>query len=95
MLNDKGFDDKPMLDRAIGVGIAAHEGQLFGIASQLLGLATALGLIAMCISAVVARARRLTAGAFGHYAIGGAALLLFLTSPLLSSPPPPPPFPPL
>ena len=37
VLNDKGFDGKPMLDRVIGVGIAAHEGQLFGIANQLLG----------------------------------------------------------
>ena len=44
VLRDKGFDGKPMLDRVIGVGIAAHEGQLFGIANQLLGLFTALGL---------------------------------------------------
>jgi uncharacterized iron-regulated membrane protein len=29
----------------IGYGIAAHEGQLFGLFNQLLGVATALGLI--------------------------------------------------
>ena len=110
VLRDKGFDGKPMLDRVIGVGIAAHEGQLFGIANQLLGLFTALGLITMCVSAVVmwwrrrpegalgvpaprvegftigaplialivcarnpsSGARRLAAGALGHYATGGA-----------------------
>ena len=110
VLNDKGFDGKPMLDRVIGVGIAAHEGQLFGIGNQLLGLATALGLIddvrfrggdvvaaetrgrarrACCARRGVhdssathgahrvprnssAHAWRLTAGALGHYAIGGA-----------------------
>ena len=38
VLSDQGFGGKPMLDRVIGVGIAAHEGQLFGIANQLLGL---------------------------------------------------------
>ena len=54
-----------MLDRMIGVGIAAHEGQLFGIANQLLGLVTALGLIAICVSAVVMWWRRRLGGAFG------------------------------
>jgi len=49
----------------IGVGIAAHEGQLFGIANQLLGLATALGLIAVCVSAVVMWWRRRPDGALG------------------------------
>ena len=65
VLNDKGFDGKPMLDRVIGVGIAAHEGQLFGIANQLLGLATALGLITICVSAVVMWWRRRPGGTLG------------------------------
>jgi len=64
VLSDKGFDGKPTLDRVIGVGIAAHEGQLFGIANQMLGLATALGLITMCVSAVILWWRR-RPGAFG------------------------------
>jgi len=63
--SDNGFDGKPMLDRVIGVGIAAHEGQLFGIANQLLGLATALGLIAVCVFAVVMWWRRRPDGALG------------------------------
>ena len=60
--SDKGFDGKPTLDRVIGVGIAAHEGQLFGLANQLLGLFTALGLITICISAVVMWWRRRPGG---------------------------------
>jgi uncharacterized iron-regulated membrane protein len=65
ILEDKGFDGKPTLDRVIGVGIAAHEGQLFGIANQLLGLATALGLVAICISSVVMWWRRKPEGSLG------------------------------
>ena len=65
VLSDQGFDGKPVLDRVIGVGIAAHEGQLFGIANQMLGLLTALGLIAMCVSAVVMWWRRRPDGALG------------------------------
>ena len=66
VLRDKGFGGKSRtIDRVIGVGIAAHEGQLFGIANQLLGLFTALGLIALCISAVVMWWRRRPDGALG------------------------------
>ena len=32
-----------MLDRIVGIGVAAHEGQLFGWFNQLLGLLTAIG----------------------------------------------------
>ncbi len=65
VLRDKGFGGKATIDRVIGVGIAAHEGQLFGLANQLLGLATALGLITMCISAVVMWWRRRPEGSLG------------------------------
>jgi uncharacterized iron-regulated membrane protein len=65
LLRDQGFAEKSTLDRAIGVGIAAHEGQLFGIANQLLGLFTALGLIALCVSAVIMWWRRRPDGALG------------------------------
>jgi uncharacterized iron-regulated membrane protein len=64
ILKDTRFSDKATIDRVIGVGIAAHEGQLFGIANQLLGLATALGLITICVSAVILWWRR-RPGAFG------------------------------
>jgi uncharacterized iron-regulated membrane protein len=65
VLRDLDFAGKPMLDRVIGVGIAAHEGQLFGVANQLLGLFTALGLIAMCVSAIVLWWRRRPGGSLG------------------------------
>ncbi|SEQ40117.1 Uncharacterized iron-regulated membrane protein [Solimonas aquatica] len=48
----ENFADRKLLDRIIGTGVAAHEGQLFGWFNQLLGLLTALGLITLCISAV-------------------------------------------
>jgi uncharacterized iron-regulated membrane protein len=65
VLRDQGFGEKAAIDRVIGVGIAAHEGQLFGIANQLLGLFTALGLITLSISGVVMWWRRRPGGSLG------------------------------
>ena len=65
ILKNSGFDEKPALDRVIGIGIAAHEGQLFGLANQLLGLATALGLITLCVSSVIMWWRRRPGGSLG------------------------------
>jgi uncharacterized iron-regulated membrane protein len=61
----KGFGDKPLLDRVIGVGVAAHEGQLFGWFNQLLGVLTALGLITLSISALTMWWKRRPAGLLG------------------------------
>lgn len=44
------FNEKSTLDKAIGIGIAAHEGHLFGWFNQLLGLLTALGLITLSVT---------------------------------------------
>ncbi len=49
----QNFSDKKFLDKAIGIGVAAHEGQLFGWMNQLLGLITTLGLIIMSISGFI------------------------------------------
>jgi uncharacterized iron-regulated membrane protein len=65
LLREQKFGEKPLLDRVIGIGVAAHEGQLFGIANQLLGLATALGLVTMCVSAAVMWWRRRPGGRLG------------------------------
>ena len=65
ILREKNFGQKPVIDRVVGVGIAAHEGQLFGLGNQLLGLFTALGLITICISAVVMWWRKRPEGSFG------------------------------
>lgn len=45
------FADKHPIDRAVNYGIAWHEGQLFGLPNQLMGLAIALALIALSILA--------------------------------------------
>lgn len=65
LLRERGFADKPLVDRVVGVGIAAHEGQLFGPANQALGLAAALGLVTLCVSAIVMWWRRRPDGRLG------------------------------
>jgi uncharacterized iron-regulated membrane protein len=65
VIHQEGFADKTSLDKAINVGIAAHEGQLFGWPNQLLGLLTALGLVTLCISAIVMWVRRKPDGRLG------------------------------
>jgi uncharacterized iron-regulated membrane protein len=61
----KNFADKPLLDRIIGYGVAAHEGQLFGWFNQALGVFTALSLLLMMASAVVLWWRRRSPGTLG------------------------------
>lgn len=46
------FSQHPLIDRIVGYGVAAHEGQLFGALNQALGVTTAIGLILVCISAL-------------------------------------------
>jgi len=58
ILSRHEFSSKPFIDRIVGIGVAAHEGQLFGTLNQLLGIFTACGLIAVSISAVVLWWRR-------------------------------------
>jgi uncharacterized iron-regulated membrane protein len=65
LLRDQGFGSKPLLDRVVGIGVAAHEGQLFGAANQALGLFTALGLLTLCVSAIVMWWRRRPGGSLG------------------------------
>ena len=54
-----------MIDRAVGIGVAAHDGQLFGWFNQLLGLLTALGLVAMSVSGVIMWRKRAPEGVLG------------------------------
>ena len=53
VISREDFHNKKPLDKAVGYGIAAHEGQLFGPINQVLGVLTALGLMTLCVSAVV------------------------------------------
>lgn len=59
------FGQRPLLDRIVGVGVAAHEGQLFGWPNQVLGAFTALGLIAVSASALAMWWKRRRAGVLG------------------------------
>jgi uncharacterized iron-regulated membrane protein len=70
----------------VGIGVAAHEGQLFGWPNQLLGILTASGLILLSVSSVNMWWRRRPAGVLGapdpvqntRFSIGlGILILLF------------------
>lgn len=65
LLGREDFADKPVVDRVVGVGVALHEGQLFGLANQLLGLLTALGLMLLSASAFLLWRRRRPVGTLG------------------------------
>lgn len=60
-----GFADKVFIDKAIGIGIAAHEGYLFGWFNLLLGLITCAGLILISVSGFILWRRRKPDGVLG------------------------------
>ncbi len=59
------FASKHWIDKLVSIGIAAHEGQLFGWPNQLLGLIAALGLILLSVSGYIMWWRRRTPGTLG------------------------------
>lgn len=59
------FATKHPIDKTVAVGIALHEGRLFGWPNQLLGLVTALGLVVVCGSAAWLWLRRREPGSLG------------------------------
>lgn len=65
ILSRSDFSSKPWIDRVVGIGIAAHEGQLFGVANQLLGLFTTCGLVLLSISGVMMWWKRRPEGVLG------------------------------
>ena len=65
IISREDFQDRHIVDRAVGYGIAAHEGQLFGWPNQLLGLLTATGLILLSVSGVIMWWRRRDQGVLG------------------------------
>jgi uncharacterized iron-regulated membrane protein len=58
VLSRETFADRHPIDRAVGYGIAWHEGQLFGLFNQLIGLATAIALIIMTVTGFLMWRRR-------------------------------------
>jgi uncharacterized iron-regulated membrane protein len=65
LLSRQTFADRHPIDRAVGYGIAWHEGQLFGLPNQLIGLATALALITLTITGFLMWRRRKPEGKLG------------------------------
>ena len=59
------FNDKHIIDRVVGYGVAWHEGQLFGWINQLIGLVTALMLVTLSITGFVMWRRRKPDGQLG------------------------------
>ncbi|MFD2673612.1 PepSY-associated TM helix domain-containing protein [Marinicrinis sediminis] len=65
VLTDVRFADLGITAQAISLGIALHEGRLFGLPNQLLGLLVCAGLVLMIISAIVMWLKRRPAGKLG------------------------------
>jgi uncharacterized iron-regulated membrane protein len=85
ILKQTGFSNDLLIDRIVAVGVAAHEGQLFGLANQLLSVATALGLITVCVSALMMWWRRRPVGLLGAPpAVSGAASAWGLTATIVA-----------
>ncbi|MDO6747030.1 PepSY-associated TM helix domain-containing protein [Gilvimarinus sp. 1_MG-2023] len=61
----RDFADKSVVDRVVGVGIAAHEGYLFGWFNLILGVVTTLGLVVLSVSGAVLWWRRRPSGKLG------------------------------
>ncbi|QEY11018.1 PepSY domain-containing protein [Cellvibrio sp. KY-YJ-3] len=59
------FAQKKLLDRAIGIGVAAHEGYLFGWFNLVLGLLTCAGLILISVSGFILWRKRKPESALG------------------------------
>ncbi|MFT8542976.1 PepSY-associated TM helix domain-containing protein, partial [Acetobacter sp.] len=77
------FAEKGLMDRIIGYGVAAHEGQLFGGVNQAINLLVAASLLMMSCAATVLWLKRKPAGSLGAplalptqtYGLGGIIVL--------------------
>lgn len=65
LVNQQTFAQRHTLDRVVGIGVAAHEGQLFGWFNQLLGLFAAIGLVVISISGFIMWRKRAPDGVLG------------------------------
>lgn len=65
VLARKDFGQRHWIDRAVGYGIATHEGQLFGIANQVLITLGALMLMTLSVSGAILWWRRRPSGRLG------------------------------
>jgi uncharacterized iron-regulated membrane protein len=65
VLKRTGFGAKPLIDRMVGTGIAAHEGALFGWVNKLLSLFTTTGLVLLSLSGLAMWRKRKPEGVLG------------------------------
>ncbi len=65
VLTDVRFADYGIMAKAITMGIALHEGRLFGMANQILGLLTCMGLIVIAVSSYFMWRKRKPQGKLG------------------------------
>lgn len=65
VLSDVRFQDFGFGAKMVSLGIALHEGQLFGLANQILGLIVCLGLIGVVISSFIMWRKRKPEGKLG------------------------------
>jgi len=78
-----GFSDQHIIDRSWNTGVAWHEGQLFGLANQIIGVVTALALIGMSVVGVLMWLRRRSPGTLGAPTRNSDARLGRVAAPLL------------
>ncbi|WP_456270976.1 PepSY-associated TM helix domain-containing protein [Bacillus sp. AK031] len=65
VLTDVRFSDYGLMAKAITMGIALHEGRLFGLANQIIGLVVCLGLIGFIVSSLMMWKKRKPQGKLG------------------------------
>ncbi|EIZ81208.1 PepSY-associated TM helix family protein [Novosphingobium sp. Rr 2-17] len=92
MVGIQRYADRHWIDRAVGYGVAIHEGAWAGIANQLVNLAVLIGLVTLCVSSIVLWWRRRPLGKLGapqslaplrhSWALVALVLLLALAMPL-------------
>jgi len=87
-LGRSGFADQHWVDRIVNTRVAWHEGQLFGIANQIIGVLTAVALVGLSVVGTLMWLRRRPKGAFGappagHARLGWAALAVVVLGVLL------------
>jgi len=75
LLSRQDFNQRNWVDQAVGFGVAAHEGQLFGWPNVVLELFTAVGLLVASASATIMWWRRRPSGVLGAPIPAGAPRL--------------------